>query len=99
MSIIELRTDLLERMLEELGSHRALEDHETDLLEDICDMRTRGFRWTKRADLALARSAHSKGGIRRFAARYGITEGAAYMRWSRLKQREKREAMRKARKG
>lgn len=99
MKIIEVRADMLETLLEEIGSHRALHDTETDLLEDIVDLNSQGFRWNVRTDLALARAAHSTGGIKRFAARYGITQDAAYSRWKRIKARQKRQAARKARKG
>ncbi len=98
-AVICVRPDFLLQILTELGRHRALADHETDLVEDIVNMGQVAFRWNPRADRALLTASHSPGGIARFARRYGITGEAAYCRIKRLRKRQMRPSATARRKG
>ncbi len=84
-AVICVRPDFLLQLLTELGRHRALADHETDLVEDIVNMGQVAFRWDPRADRALLTASHSPGGIARFARRYGVTLDTAHSRLYRLR--------------
>lgn len=86
MTEICVQSDFMLGLLTEIGSTRALSEQETDLIEDIVAMeQPPAFRWNPRLDQALIRSAHSKGGIRRFADRHRITHYAAYIRLSKIR--------------
>lgn len=98
-AVICVRPDFLLRLLIELGGHRALADHETDLVEDIVNMGQVAFRWNPRTDRALLTAAHYPGGIARFARRYGITGQSAYDRLYRIRKRETRPGAQDKRKG
>ena len=91
MSEMTVSSAILLGLLDEISRHRALADHETDLIEAIVvcqrkrDLGTRTgerttFKWTLTKDRALLRSAKVQGGIKRFAARHGITPNAASSR-------------------
>lgn len=102
---ITVHPDLLLSLLEELGSHRALADHETDLIEEIVTMGLLPFRWNNRLDRALVLAANSPGAIARFARRHGITSDTAYSRLYRIrgkrrgKERKGRQVPGQGRKG
>ena len=85
--------DLLLDWLTEISRNRALRDHETDVIEAIVcrghQSTGKNFRWNARLDLALKRASITKGGIKRFAARHGITEMAAYKRLAKIRQGDK----------
>ncbi len=85
-----VRAEFLLDLLNEVGGHRALADHETDLLEDIVGMEITAFAWNQRLEAALMVAASSPGGIRRFAHRHGMTDNAAYQKLSRLRRRKMR---------
>ncbi len=97
--LICVKSDFMLCLLTELGRHRALADHETDLVEDIVNMGIIAFRWNPRADRALLTAAHSPGGIARFARRYGITGQSAYDRLYRIRKRETRPSAHNKRRG
>lgn len=97
--IISVRSEFLLSLLNEVGSKRALADHETDIIQEIVCANQHTFRWNPRLRRQLETASHSKGGIRRFARRVGITEGAAYQEWDRIKKRKARKADRAARVG
>lgn len=79
-------------LLEEIGRTRALDDGESDLVQDIVAHEREEFRWNTRLDLGLLRAATSNGGIARFARRHSITASAAYNRLLRLRKgRERRK--------
>ena len=92
--------DVLLALLTELGKHRALADHETDIIEAIVcrGHRSTGLRirWAGAMDRRLVAAAKSRGGVRQFAERNGIPPKAAYDRLSKLR---KAKATKKGRKG
>lgn len=96
--IISVRSEFLLGLLDEVGSKRALADHETDIIQEIVTANQQPFRWNPRLNNQLEVAASSPGGIRRFARRLGITEGAAYQQHDRIKKRKARKAARRARK-
>ena len=85
--------DLLLDWLTEISRNRALRDHETDVIEAIVcrGHKAQGvrFRWNARHDLALKRAAITKGGIRRFAERHGMSPQAAYDRLNKIRKGDK----------
>jgi hypothetical protein len=89
MTQICLHPDKLLAILDELSRHRALTNEETDMLEAIISRghvsRNIRFRWTTTIDRALMTAAHSRGGLKRFCERYGVTDGAARVRLHRLR--------------
>lgn len=84
-----VKPDLLLDWLTEISRHRALADHETDVIEAIVcrghQSTGKNFRWNARLDLALTRAAITRGGIKRFADKHGITQHAAHMRLNRIR--------------
>lgn len=97
--MISVRREFLLGLLNEVNRTRALTDGETDILVDLVKSPARDFRWTIHHDVALKTASHSKGGIRRFARRYGMSENAAYQRLYRLRQRKERKAAREQQEG
>lgn len=92
MTDICLRPERMEALLTEINRHRALTDDEADILEAIINRghqsRNVRRRWTASMDRKLKQASHSKGGIRRFADRQGISDRAAYSRLHKIKARE-----------
>lgn len=89
--LISVQGEFLLGLLNEVGSHRALTDAETDIIEDLVSPEPPNFRWNARHDRQLLTAANSKGGIKRFAKRMGMTEGAAYTRHHHLKKHKARK--------
>lgn len=83
-----VRHDVLLALLDEVGKHRALADHETDLIEDIISAGHVPFRWSPAIDAELLEASRHDGGIGRFARRCGITGGMAYARLYRIRRRQ-----------
>jgi hypothetical protein len=78
--------------LTEISRTRALKDEETDIIEAIVcrGHKSTGqrFRWTVRLDLALKRASLSRGGIKRFAEKHGMSQQAAYDRLNKIRKGE-----------
>lgn len=91
MTELCLKPDIVLSMLDEIGKHRALEPHETDLIEDILAIESKPFRWNPRLENQLLTAATSQGGITRFAARHGIDRFSAYQKLHRLRRRKNRK--------
>lgn len=85
--------DKLLDWLTEISRTRALRDDETDVIEAIVcrGHKAQGvrFKWNPRLDLALRRAALTKGGIRRFAERHGISPQSAYDRMNKIRKGDK----------
>ncbi len=85
--------DKLLDWLTEISRHRALQDHETDVIEAIVcrGHKAQGvrFKWNPHLDLALKRASITKGGIRRFAERHGISPQSAYDRLNKIRKGDK----------
>jgi hypothetical protein len=90
--------DLLLSLLDEIGRHRALADHETDLVEAIVcrGHRSRSLKqhWTARLDRKLLEAAKTKGGVKRFAAAHNLPPQAAYDRLYKLRKAKATQAER-----
>jgi len=89
MTQICVHTDFLLTLLTEVGKHRALADHETDVIEAIVcrGHKSAGIRirWTATLDRKLLQASYSKGGITRFAETNNIPRQAAYDRLHKLR--------------
>ncbi len=90
-------------LLDELSRHRALEPHETDLMEDIIAVLNPNepeFKWNPRLENQLLIAASSKGGVKRFAQRHGIASvERCYVKLHRLRQRKVCKAARDGKMG
>jgi hypothetical protein len=90
--MIPVAPETLMRLLDDVGRTRALLDDETDLVELIVTRGHRGqgvkLKWTADIERELRRVSARPSGVRSFAARYGITEQAAYDKLSRLRGRK-----------
>jgi hypothetical protein len=92
MSEFCVRPEFMLGLLTEVSRHRALADHETDILEDIIAMQTEPFRWNSRLEVQLLTASKSPGGIARFARRHGIiNHDAVYQKLARLRKRQSRQ--------
>lgn len=95
MSQICLQSDLLLNLLTEIGKHRALADHETDLIEAIVcrGHRSSGnyHRWTPDMDRKLLKAANQRGGIKAFSERHGLAMWSAYSRLRKLREAKLRK--------
>ena len=89
MSVIPVRSDFLLNLLTEVGKSRCLQDHETDLIEEIvrAESDETEFQWTEEHDRMLEQAARCRG-IHRLAHDLGVSPGAAYARFSRAKKRK-----------
>ncbi|MDT0507523.1 hypothetical protein [Novosphingobium sp. MMS21-SN21R] len=89
MTQICVQSDFLLTLLTEVGKHRALADHETDIIEAIVcrGHKSTGLRirWTATLDRKLWQASHSKGGISRFADANKIPRQGAYDRLLKLR--------------
>jgi hypothetical protein len=78
--------------LTEISRTRALKDEETDIIEAIVcrghQSTGQRFRWNPRLDLALKRASLTKGGIKRFAEKHGMSPQAAYDRLNKIRKGE-----------
>lgn len=99
MSDICVQSQFLLSLIDEIGRTRALHDHETDILEAIITKghQSRGinFRWTASLNTKLLVASASKGGIKRFAERHGITDQSARTQIKRLRKAQLRNEQRK----
>lgn len=87
-----MKPELALALLDEIGRHRALEPHETDLLEEILALEATPFRWNPRLENQLVVASASPGGITRFAKRLGIDKWTAYAKLHRIRARQIRKA-------
>lgn len=94
-----LKPDIVLSLLDEISRQRALEPHETDLLEEILALEATPFRWNPRLENQLVVASASPGGITRFAKRIGIDKGAAFAKLHRLKMRKRRKDANQGKKG
>lgn len=89
MGMICLEPEKMLSLLNEIGSHRALTDDETDILEAIVcrGHRSTGVRqrWTSDMDQALLTAAQVDGGIARHAKAIGVKPMSCYMRLNKLR--------------
>lgn len=85
--------DYLLALLNEIGRHRALADHETDIVEAIVcrGHRSSGIRirWTSPMDRRLINAAKRRGGVRLFAEQNGMNPMAAHKRLEKLRREGK----------
>ena len=94
MTVICIQGEFILTLLNEVGRHRALLSHETDILQDLVRNPADEFQWTEELCRDLLVASQRGDGVRRFARRVGITEGAAYQKLHRM-----RRQARKSRKG
>lgn len=91
-AMIPVNPDLAFRLLDEVSRTRALDDDESNLLEQlVCrGHRTQGVRvqWNVKLDRALLRASYRKGSIRKFAADNGIPDMACYKRLEKLRKKQ-----------
>lgn len=90
MSEICTQPAFLLGLLDEVSRHRALEPHETDLIEDILAMDAKPFRWNPRLEGQLIIAANSPGGLKRFALRHGVDILAVRQKLWRMRKRNPR---------
>lgn len=90
MSQINVNSEFVLGLLDEIGRTRALADHETDVIEAIvmCGHRSTGLRmkWTAVLDRRLLKAASTRGGIKAFATSQGLAQWAAYKRLQKLRE-------------
>lgn len=92
MSEFCLRPDIVLGLLDEISRHRALEPHETDMIEELVALEVKPFRWNPRLENQLMVASASPGGITRFARRVGIDKWVAYAKLHRIRARKMRKA-------
>ena len=88
-----LKPDIVLGLLDEISRIRALEPHESDIMQDLIELEAKPFRWNPRLEVQLMIASASPGGITRFAQRVGIDKWTAYAKLHRLKQRQTRKAV------
>lgn len=99
MSEFCLRPDIVLGLLDEISRHRALEPHETDMIEELVSLEVKPFRWNPRLENQLMVASDSPGGITRFARRVGIDKWVAYAKLHRIRARKMRKAAKAQDKG
>ena len=90
--LIGVCPDMLSRLLDDVGRHRALTDEESLMVETLIRRRTQCrvyVKWTADLDRKLLAVARKRSEVRKFAHRHQMTPQCAYDRLHKLRKKAK----------
>ena len=89
MAEICLQRDFVLSILDEISRTRALNNAESEVIEDCLSDEINAFQWSRPLEDALVTASFTTGGIARFARHHGINIHTAHQKLFRLRRSQK----------